>query len=859
VVLRLIVFFIIYLIILQERLLGDMPPVFWVAAGAFLLSEIICLFEHKTHFFIQRILGWIFVFDAALISLLIYLLGVKSSQMFIGYFAVIAIAAISRSVLASFIITFLVSAFYLFAALNTGNFTWLEFLTRTLFFFGVAIFASYLTQEITSQQEEREKAEKLLENSEQKYINLLANPLVGIYQSTLSGKFLYANKALADILEYDSPEVLKQVRVFETYRNPAKRQALIEQLKKNSFVNGFENELKTKTGQVRHVLISGALNGEIISGIIMDITERKQAEESLKMHSELLDNSTDSIVLHDDKGRIIYANKAAYETRGYTKEEFVSITLADLDTAESAELIESRMKQLQETGRAGFEMIHRRKDGSTISVAANVSIIKLSAKPFTLAVWRDITEQKIMEEHLLHSQKMETIGTLAGGIAHDFNNILAAIRGYAELSMMDADKAGSLYENLAHIISSSDRGKNLTTQLLIFSRKHSIELQPLNLNENINNMLKMLSRLIGPNFTVEFNPDDKLYPVNADAGNIEQVIMNLVLNARDALHGEAVQGEPVPSGGAPMLTNGPLPVRAAGGPLDHPVGGPLGHPVGGAPHIPSGHRGKIIIKTENTIIDKEYCSANPEARPGNFVCLSVADTGVGMTKEIKARIFEPFFTTKEKGKGTGLGLSVVYGIVKQHQGWIHVYSEPARPDSKSGGLPERPGSSGRAGGSVFRVYLPAETSTKNLQSKPSTRIISPADFNGRQEKILVVEDEAEILNLVITVLNKMNYKIFPAASLAAARQLFEQEKGDFHLVFSDINLPDGNGIDLCAELKSRNKNIKILLSSGYPNSEEGADIIRQDLIPFIAKPYNMTLLFKTIREILDGSHNPPKQ
>jgi len=241
--------------------------------------------------------------------------------------------------------------------------------------------------------------------------------------------------------------------------------------------------------------------------------------------------------------------------------------------------------------------------------------------------------------------------------------------------------------------------------------------------------------------------------------------------------------------------------------------------------------GRIIIKTENIAVDKEYCEVNIEARPGNFVCLSVTDTGTGMTKEVRAHIFEPFFTTKEQGKGTGLGLSVVYGIIKQHRGWINVYSEPGQ-------------------GSVFKIYLPASDETAH--SKPETRIISPADYKGHQERILVLEDDMDIQKLVVSVLTRMNYQVFPASSLAQARQVFDREKGNFHMILSDMTLPDGNGLELCDELTAKNKNIKVLLNSGYPSREENRDIIRQRGLPFLAKPYNLTLLFKMVREVLEG-------
>jgi signal transduction histidine kinase/CheY-like chemotaxis protein len=388
-------------------------------------------------------------------------------------------------------------------------------------------------------------------------------------------------------------------------------------------------------------------------------------------------------------------------------------------------------------------------------------------------------EKEKMQAQLFQAQKLESVGTLAGGIAHDFNNMLGAIKGYAELSLMDTVKSNPVYEYLKHIVTATDRAGVLTRQLLIFSRSHSAELQSLNLNENINNMLKMLSRLIGENIKIETKLAPDAAAIKADAGNIEQVLMNLCVNSRDAM------------------------------------------PTGG----------KITIKTENVKVDQKYCELNIESRCGDFVMLTVSDTGTGMTKDVLSHMFEPFFTTKPQGKGTGLGLAVVYGIVKKHNGWINVYSEPGQ-------------------GAVFKIYLPV--STEKPRPKSDTRIILPEQLKGRAERILVIEDDDGIRKLVTKALVKMNYQVFTAASGDEARALFDREKGDFHFILSDVVLPDTNGVDLCDELLNKNKNVCVLLSSGYASKGAYGDIIRDRKLPFIQKPYNLSVLFKTIREMLEG-------
>ncbi|MBI4713172.1 MAG: response regulator [Planctomycetes bacterium] len=383
------------------------------------------------------------------------------------------------------------------------------------------------------------------------------------------------------------------------------------------------------------------------------------------------------------------------------------------------------------------------------------------------------------EAQLFRAQKLESIGNLAGGVAHDFNNILAAVKGYTEMALMEMDAANPFFNNLSHINQAVDRATNLTRQLLLFSRRDTPEIKTLDLNELIKNLLKMLNRLIGENINIETKLATDIAPIRADAGNIEQVIMNLVVNARDAM----IRG------------------------------------------------GKITITTENQLINEQYCQLNLEGRCGRFVCLSISDTGIGMTDEIESHLFEPFFTTKKPGEGTGLGLSVVYGIVKKHEGWVNVYSEPGR-------------------GAVIRIYLPAETSVKAGLPKPDTKIIPPDQLKGNGERILLIEDDRNIQKMARTALTKMNYTVFTVSTGAEAINLFNAENGNFHLLLSDVVLPDGNGIDLVGELKLLNPSLKVLMTSGYPSRQSYQELIKERQLPFIAKPYKLSNLFGKIKELL---------
>ncbi len=394
-------------------------------------------------------------------------------------------------------------------------------------------------------------------------------------------------------------------------------------------------------------------------------------------------------------------------------------------------------------------------------------------------IFRDITERKQLEEQLFQSQKMEAVGRLAGGVAHDFNNLLTAIQGYAQLSMTQIDEGSPTYRNLKEISRTSIRAASLTRQLLLFSRKQPTELVPVDINKTIGNLLKMLHYLITENIGIytELAPD--LWSARSDEGSLEQVIMNLTVNSKDAM----------PQGG------------------------------------------NLIVKTENVTIDEEASKLVLEARPGKFVCLSFTDTGIGIGEDIIHRIFDPFFTTKEIGKGTGLGLSVVYGIVKQHEGWIDVCSESGK-------------------GSTFKVYLPAVFG----RAREETKRIRPLDeVMGRGERILVVEDEAEVLEFVKTVLAENGYAIFEAARAKEAVDIFEEEEGNFDLVFADVVLPDENGLQLVDRLLSRKPGIKLLLTSGYTDDKVQWAIIRDRGIPFIPKPYSFPALLRAVRAAIDAA------
>jgi len=655
-------------------------------------------------------------------------------------------------------------------------------------------------------EEQQKQVERALEQSEKKYRNLVEHALTGVYQTTITGEVLYANDAFARMMEFDSVDEFVKQGATAKYKDPAERIRFIGILKKTGFIKNFETEFVTRTGQTRNVILSAKLEDNTIAGMVRDITEHKQAEKSLitseARYRRLFEAARDGVIILDaGTGQIMDVNKFLINLLGFSHEQFLGKKIWEIGLFKDIVPNREKYKELQSKGYLRYEnMPLETADGRMIAVEFVSNLYDVGSQKVIQCNIRDITERRKIESQLFQAQKLEGIGTLAGGVAHDFNNMIGAIKGYAELSLMDTDKSNPVYEYLKHIVASTDRAANLTRQLLIFSRGHSAELQPLNLNNNITDMLKMLTRLIGENIKIETKLAPDAATIKADAGNIEQVLMNLCVNARDAM------------------------------------------PTGGA----------ITIKTENVAVDDKYCQLNIESRCGDFVMLTVSDTGTGMSKEVLDHIFEPFYTTKTQGKGTGLGLSVVYGIVKKHQGWINVYSEPS-----PAGEP-RPNGGGQ--GSVFKIYLPV--STEKPRPKSDTKIILPEQLKGKSERILVIEDDDGIRNLVTNALGKMNYQVFTASNGAQARQLFAREKGVFHFILSDVVLPDTNGVDLSDELiKSKpaatgaslacGRGIPILLSSGYASKGAYGDVIRARGLPFIQKPYNLSVLFKTIRAMLE--------
>ncbi len=475
--------------------------------------------------------------------------------------------------------------------------------------------------------------------AEQNYRSIFEHAVEGIFQATPEGRFLTVNPAMARILGYDSPEefIEKITDVgHQLYVNPSDRTAAARLQEEIGTLVGFEFKAYRKDGQTIWLSLNRRSayddNGRELyrEGSIEDITERKRAEaalrESEERYRDLVENAHDIIYSHDLQGNYTSMNKAGTMITGYSLEEALDLNLSQTVAAEylpgAHEMLRRKLTGERVTA---YEMEIIAKDGHRVTVEANTKLVYEEGMPVGVqGIARDVTERKHLEEQLRQSQKMEAIGQLAGGVAHDFNNLLTAINGYSGLALQRIDDDHPLRGYLEEIKKAGDRAANLTRQLLAFGRKQILQPLPINLNDIVTDMNKMLRRLIGEDVQLSAKLDQALKKIKADPGQIEQVLMNLVVNARDAM----------PQGG------------------------------------------KLTIETATIELDQEYAERHTGGLPGQYVMLAVSDTGTGMDQTIQARIFDPFFTTKQKGKGTGLGLSTVYGIVKQSGGNIWVYSEP---------------------------------------------------------------------------------------------------------------------------------------------------------------------------------------
>jgi len=600
-----------------------------------------------------------------------------------------------------------------------------------------------------------------------------------------TGRISDVNPFLIEILGFSRDELVgTPIWELGPFKDIVSNKAKFEQLQQLGYVRHDNLPLETKDGHkiavefVSNVYQDGGRN--VIQCTVRDITERDAAEKERARLAAIIEYSEDAIVSKTVDGIVIGWNRGAERQYGYTAEEMIGRSVAILFPPDHYQEYLRIMKKIRngETV-SSFDTVRRRKDGTLINVSVGITPIEACSGEVVGASKHshDITRIKKLEAQFIEAQKMEVIGQLASGVAHDFNNILGVIMGCSELitSKLSADSPLQKYaEEIRH---ASESAAGLTRQLLVFSRKQTVQPVVLDLNGVVKDLDKMLRRLIDENIEMTIVPGKQIGRIKADAGYVGQVLMNLVVNARDAM----------PNGG------------------------------------------KLTIATSNVMLDGDYTHTHTGTISGDYVMLSVSDTGTGMTEEVKAHLFEAFFTTKPKGKGTGLGLATCQTIVQQSGGHIDVASEAGQ-------------------GTTFQIYFPRVEQPLEVVAK-TTHTASSARGT---ETLLVVEDEPALRHLAVGVLVAQGYTVLPASNGQDGLRVAREHKGSpIRLAVTDVIMPLMGGKAMAEWLKTTYPDLKILFTSGYTDDAIAQHGVLESGVAFISKPFTPTALTRKVREMLD--------
>jgi PAS domain S-box-containing protein len=516
------------------------------------------------------------------------------------------------------------------------------------------------------------------------------------------------------------------------------------------------------------------------AGIAEDITDRKWAEKERSRLAAIIEHAEDSIVSITLEGIIIAWNNGAERKYGYTAEEVLGRSIFILIPADrSDEYLETMKKVRAGESMPVYETVRRRKDGTLINFSVGMSPIEARDGEVVgmSKISHDLSQVRKLEAQLIEAQKMEVIGQLTGGVAHDFNNLLAVVLGYSELMLNDSGLPDGLRKFAVAVRHAAERGTGLTRQLLVFSRKETVQLAVLNLNDVLDEMGALLRQLTDANVEFSVVQGAKLGPIEADIGYVGQIMMNLVINARDAM----------PNGG------------------------------------------KLTITTTNISLDESYVASHPGVLVGDYVMMSVSDTGVGISDQIKERLFDPFFTTKPRGMGTGLGLSTCRTIVQRSGGHIGLQSEVGK-------------------GTTFEVYFPRVSSV----SESANRLLDLQATPRGTETILVVEDDPGVRRLVSVVLQAQGYQVLMAADGEEGLRVALGHTGaPIRLVVSDVVMPTMGGKALAGQLEKLMPDLKFLFTSGYTDDSIALHGVVDPSVAFLSKPYTISALARKVRTLLD--------
>jgi two-component system cell cycle sensor histidine kinase/response regulator CckA len=570
---------------------------------------------------------------------------------------------------------------------------------------------------------------------------------------------------------------------------PGHRQELIDRIERRAHGERLPEEFQTvgvRADGSQFPLVVGTHDiflpdGPATIGFLLDVSARKAAEEAIRAserrYRDLFESNPHPMWIYDSETlRFLAVNDTAVEEYGWSVEQFRAMTITDIRPPEDVPQLAAILIHKAEVPTI-TQTRHFHADGSITQVEVTSHEIAWDGRPARVVLATDLTEKVKLEEQLRQAQKMEAVGRLAGGIAHDFNNLLTAISGNAQLLRSELEPGDARVEEVDEILLAGERAATLTRQLLAFSRRQVLQPRALNLNESIDELRSMLGRLIGEDVLLRTVLEPDLGLVRADPGQLTQVLVNLAVNARDAM----------PKGGT------------------------------------------VTIETRNVMLDRTFAAAHEGVQPGPHVMLGVSDTGAGMDAETQAHLFEPFFTTKEVGKGTGLGLATVYGIVRQSEGSIDIRSEPGK-------------------GSTFEICLPQAP----VGERVAAGQVPIATLQRGHETILVVEDEASVRKLAISVLERQGYGVLAAEGPGQAEAIAAEHPGRIDLLLTDVVMPGGNGVDLAARLSALRPAMKVLLMTGYAQDTIADQGGLKDGIVLIEKPFSPNLLLARVRMAIDA-------